>query len=229
MYVKCHNILLCVGVERFVSCTKWSAFTISLFFTLGQLTEHLISVNPSNMVFYSYFKDQKTEIVEFEAIVDSIMVKSCIVSNLVELVLFVIIICELVKLHLRRVRMNMPNTQVSKNAITAFGHFISWTVELLLFGISNYIIMEHKEVLDQTHWIIFMLLPSLNYIFPTVQILTSPDLRHDVFGFMCCSFSKCKCCGGGVREAAPDNPDNVVMNGVPNVTVNGPAPVTATV
>ena len=40
-------------------------------------------------------------------------------------------------------------TQGSKNAITAFGHFISWTVELFLFGISNYIIVEHKEVLGQ--------------------------------------------------------------------------------
>ena len=216
MYVKCHNILLYIGVKRFVCCTKWSAFTISFIFTLAQLTEHLISVNPSNMVFYSYFKDQKTEIVEFEAIVDSIMVKSCLVSNLVELVLFVIIIFELVKLHMHRVRINMGNTQVSKNAITAFGHFISWTVELFLFGISNYIIMEHKEVLGQTHWIIFMLLPSLNYIFPTVQILTSPDLRHNVFGFMCCSFSRCKC-RGGVREVASDNPDNV--------TENSPAPI----
>ena len=222
MYVKCHNFLLDVGVQRFVSCTKWSAFAISLTFTVGHITEHLVSVNPSNMVFYSYFKDQKTEIVEFEAVVDSIMVISCLVSNLVELILFFIIIYELVQLHMHRVRINMANTQASKNAITAFGHFISWTVELFLFGMSNYIIVEHKEVLGQTHWIIFMLLPSLNYIFPTVQILTSPDLRHDVFGFMCCTFSKCKCCGR-VHEGAADNHD-IVMN-PPIITVNGPAQV----
>ena len=63
---------------------------------------------------------------------------------------------------------------------TAFGHFISWTVELFLFGISNYIIVEHKEVLGQTHWVIFMLLPSLNYIFPTVQG-TIRKLRPQIF------------------------------------------------
>ena len=224
MYVKCHSFLLEIGVQRFVNCTKWSAFALSLTFTVGHITEHLFSVNPSNMVFYSYFKDQKTEIVEFEAIVDSVMVMSCLVSNLVELVLFVIIINELIQLHMHRVRISVSNTQASKNAITAFGHFISWTVELFLFGISNYIIVEHKEVLGQTHWIIFMLLPSLNYIFPTVQILTSPDLRHDVFGFMCCTFNKCRCCRRVPEDDASVN-HNIVMNGVPTIIVNGPAHV----
>ena len=113
MYVKCHSFLLCVGIKGFVSCAKWSAFALSFSFTVGHITEHMISVNPSNMVFYSYFKEQKTEIVEFEALVDSIMVMSCLLSNLVELVLFVIIIHELVQLHLHRVRINMANTQGS--------------------------------------------------------------------------------------------------------------------
>ena len=102
-------------------------------------------------------------------------------------------------------------------------------MELFLFGISNYIIVEHKEVLGQTHWVIFMLLPSLNYIFPTVQILTSPDLRHDVFGFICCcNFSKCKCsccCGGNGN----DESHNLEMNNdgaPPVITVNGSPPAT---
>ena len=122
MYVKCHSFLLCVGIKRFVSCLKWSAFAISFSFTVGHITEHMFSVNPSNMVFYSYFKDQRTEIVEFEAMVDTTMVMSCLLSNLVELVLFVIIIQELVQLHLHRVRINMANTHGSKNAITGTIH-----------------------------------------------------------------------------------------------------------
>ena len=214
-----------------MSCLKWSAFTISFTFTLGHSIEHLFSVNPSNMVFYSYFKDQKTHIVEFEAIFDNVMVTSCLISNLVELFLFAIIISELVKQYINRVRINMQNTHGRKNAITAFGHFISWTVELLLFGISNYIIVAHKEVLGVSHWAIFMLLPSMNYIFPTVQILTSPDLRHYAFGFMCCSYSNCKsfgfmCCScSNCKSCSGEHGDaastkEIEINEVPHLIVS---------
>ena len=222
MYIKCHSFLLKVGVKRFVSCLKWSAFTISLTFTLGHSIEHLFFVNPSNMVFYSYFRDQKTHIVEFKALFDNLMVTSCLLTNLVELILFAIIIYELAKQYFNRVRINMKNTHGRKNAITAFGHFISWTVELLLFGISNYIIVAHKDVLGVGHWVIFMLLPSMNYIFPTVQILTSPDLRHYAFGFMCCSCSSRKSCASCPGHASSNQAGNEEfgINEVPLMTVN---------
>ena len=194
-YVKFHNFLLDVGVRRFVSCAKWSGFTISSVITVGHFIEHIFSVHPSNMVYYSYFKDQRAEIVEFEAIFDYIMITFCLIANIIEFFLFAIIISELVKQYRIRVRLNARNTQGRKNAITGLGHFISWIVEMILFGVSQYIIVEHKEVLGLSHWVIFMLLPSLNYIFPTVQILTSPDLRHYAFGFLCNCPSKSV--GGG--------------------------------
>ena len=217
MYIKCHNVLLKLGVKTSVSCLKWSAFALSFVFTLGHTLEHLLFVDPSNMVFYSYFKDQETHIVEFEAIFDNVMVTSCLVSNLIELGLFAIIIHELIKQYNHRVRISVANTHGRKNAITAFGHFISWTVELLLFGISNYIIVAHKDVLGLTHWVIFMFLPSMNYIFPTVQILTSPDLRHYAFGFIICPWSNCNSCAGGLGEAKIEEND---INEVPHVIAN---------
>ena len=47
----------------------------------------------------------------------------------------------------------------------------------------------NRDSLGLTCWIFFMLLPSINYvIFPTVQTVTSPDLRKHVFGMLssCC-------------------------------------------
>ena len=50
--------------------------------------------------------------------------------------------------------------------------------------------LAHRDSLGLAHWIFFMLLPSINYvIFPTVQTVTSHDLREHVFGMFsssCC-------------------------------------------
>ena len=51
----------------------------------------------------------------------------------------------------------------------------------------------NRDSLGLTCWIFFMLLPSINYvIFPTVQTVTSPDLRKHVFGMLssCCDQKK---------------------------------------
>ena len=53
----------------------------------------------------------------------------------------------------------------------------------------------NRDSLGLTCWIFFMLLPSINYvIFPTVQTVTSPDLRKHVFGMLssCCDQKKRK-------------------------------------
>ena len=50
--------------------------------------------------------------------------------------------------------------------------------------------MAHKDVLGMASWVFMMVLPSINYvIFPTVQTVTSHDLREHVFGMFsssCC-------------------------------------------
>ena len=56
----------------------------------------------------------------------------------------------------------------------------------------------NRDSLGLAHWIFFMLLPSINYvIFPTVQTVTSPDMRKHVFGRLS------SCCDQKKREPAP--------------------------
>ena len=62
-------------------------------------------------------------------------------------------------------------------------NFIDWTGLVKLINQPT-----HRDSLGLAHWIFFMLLPSINYvIFPTVQTVTSHDLRRHVFG----TFSSC--------------------------------------
>ena len=78
---------------------------------------------------------------------DQIMATACLISNLVEFFLFIIIISELLKLHRGRFARSRcsrrPNT-AKKNAITGLGHFLSWLMEFLLFGICQVLVMAHR-------------------------------------------------------------------------------------
>ena len=140
---------------------------------------------------------------------------SWFVSNLAEVLLFVIIIYELLKLHLNRVRLGMPR-HAKKNVITATGHLLSWVVEFLLFGMIMVFAHASEDTLDISMWICFMLFPSMNYtILPTIQTLTSPDLRHHVFGQVSwtCSICKCRREGESVNATAEEIELNVLANG----------------
>ena len=59
-YVKLHNILLEIGVNRFVNFSKWMAFTISLVLTIGHVVEYMFFKSPSTMVYYSFFINQRS-------------------------------------------------------------------------------------------------------------------------------------------------------------------------
>ena len=61
--------------------------------------------------------------------------------------------------------------------ITAMGHFVSWIVEMLVFGtlsllvLSRHLIDLHQGKLDLSLWMFTMLIPSMNYaIFPAIQV-----------------------------------------------------------
>ena len=185
VYIKCHNFLLCIGVSRFVNTCKWFGFVISLILTLGHIIEHICLGKLDDLVYSSYFTKLNTQLAEITCYFTYTSSVSCFVSNMIEFAFFIVIISELLRLHLNRVR-HRPNAakmHAKKNVITATGHFVSWVIELLLFvGINTYA-FSHKDMLDLSMWIFFMLFPSINYaIFPTIQVLTSPDLRHHVFG-----------------------------------------------
>ena len=94
MYIRCHNFLLHIGVSRFVNVSKWLGFVVSLIVTLGHTFEHVFLGKVGDLVYCSYFTELNTELAEAKYF-DYIASMSCFVSNLVELLLFIIIIYEL--------------------------------------------------------------------------------------------------------------------------------------
>ena len=70
-YIKLHNILLDIGVKRFVDISKWTAFAVSLVLTVGHVVEYMVFMeSPSTMVYYNFFVNQRTQLEEFGAIFD---------------------------------------------------------------------------------------------------------------------------------------------------------------
>ena len=140
LYIKFHHVLLRVGIDRFVSCAKWLGFSVSLILASGQVTETFFFRNPGGMVFYAFFTDLSPYLEEFEAVFDHICATFSLLANLFEFLFFLIIIGELTRLNrgaaalFSSSRRNVAMKRARKNAITGMGHFISWLIELLLFG-----------------------------------------------------------------------------------------------
>ena len=67
-----------------------------------------------------------------------------------------------------------------RNVITALGHFSSWIMEILVFGVLEYVIVVTGGKVSLAHYVFLFLVPSINYVvFPIVQTLSSHDLRYE--------------------------------------------------
>ena len=78
---------------------------------------------------------------------DQVMATSCLISNLIELFLFIIILTELIRFNtgpLAAARRN-SNKRVRKNVITGLGHFLSWLTEFFLFGFCQIMVIAHRD------------------------------------------------------------------------------------
>ena len=68
----------------------------------------------------------------------------------------------------------MAKRKKKRNVITAVGHFISWCVEISLFGILGSVATAGFHKLGHASWMLYTfmeLVPSFNYvIFPCVQV-----------------------------------------------------------
>ena len=205
MHIKWPTWILHLKVSKLVKWAKWTGLTITLVFTLGHFIENVVWLQPSMLNAHNYLKKSNAEeLVATEEYFDKIVVLICLVFNLIELICFIMILTETYKHHKRHVSMCLSNKpQVARrkkkrNVITAMGHFISWTVEVIIFGIVGYVISAHKDKLGLTHWIFMVLVPSVNYsIFPLVQTLTSEELRGHVFSVKC---TCCKSVGYAIEE-----------------------------
>ena len=186
-----------------VNCVRGITIWLSLMFGVGFTVETVI-LAPE--IILAFFKDLKptppaTRIIWQQAAI-SVKVASacCLIFNVLEFFCYVIIFFEMYKHHKRHVRLclsNKPklaNLKKRQNTITAVGHFASWVVEILIFGLLQYILTANQETLPFFTWIFLRVyMPSINYlVFPTVQSLASKDLRAHVFNLEFCSES-CVC------------------------------------
>lgn len=191
--------VLRIGAKRLVKSTCWLTFTLSFLFAIGSNIEITI-IDPEIIIIFfkeTRFVDSKV-ITNFfsKEVFNNFIGISCLMFNVAELICFVVIFVEMCKQHKRHVKlclMNKPKLAKMKkrrNTISAVGHFVSWSVEVLMFAFGMYIREASRETSNLNAWNLFyfrLLVPSINYVvFPTVQALTSKDLRNHVFNLACC-------------------------------------------
>ena len=110
-----------VGVSRLVCVSKWLGFVVSLVFTVGRIGEYCLLGKLDDLLYYSYFATLNTQVAKLETYFDYLTPATCFACNVIELVLFIIIVSELLRLHIRRVRQrpDAAERHARKNAITA--------------------------------------------------------------------------------------------------------------
>ena len=218
-----------IGAKRLVNGMCGFTFCTSLVFALGSTFE-TASLAPG--IIMSFFKDltpiglkDPTARSNFlsAAIFVRIVTIFCIFFNVLELLLYIIIFLEMYRHHKNHVRLCLANKpklakmKKRRNAVSAVGNFVSWAVEMLIFGLLQYILLANQ--LHFLGWIIFtVLMPSINFlIFPLVQILSSKDLRDHVFNVEFYTECCCSCTNSSDAEqqgqgAGPENIELQVMN-----------------
>ena len=194
--IRFHNIVLRFGAMRLVQFTCALTFSLCLVLAIG-ITVEMALVAPE--IILNTFRNHKPVPNEYlsTSISCRIGTSCCLIFNVIELICYVIIFVEMYKQHKRHVKLCLSNKpklaqkKKRRNAVTAVGHFTSWTVEMFLFGFLQYIIVAHRTTSTFAAWACFiwgLFAPSINYVvFPSVQAMTSEDLRRHVF-----SVDRCK-------------------------------------
>ena len=221
-YIKGHMIILSVGEEKFVNLLMLISISVSLVFTAGYVVEHWY-YGFECMPWYYYFKTLKPS-VEGYSFFDNVISRACGISNLVELIFFLVIIRELLKHQNRISNFIAPSAATRggrRNAITAMGHFISWLLECLVFGVCQSLVQSlntSNTTLGNYDWVFVMLIPSINYfVFPTAQVFTSPELRSNTFSTECFNCYACTCADGDLEGEGPlPTPGAIQMQHVVN-------------
>ena len=192
-----HSVVVNIGADRLVRYICGLMFTLSFLFAVG-LSVELAMLAPE--ISMSLFQDPRpvppkarTKFIS-TAVSPVLDGTACLIFNVVEFVCYVIIFVEMYKQHKRHLRLclgNKPQLAQQKkrrNTVSAVGHFISWAVEMLIFGSLQYIVRVNRENDKLSLWIFFLLrlfMPTINYvIFPTLQAATSEELRNHIFNLV---------------------------------------------
>ena len=185
-----------VGANKLVKCTCGLTCFLSLSFAIANYVE-MFTLAPEIIV-WLFNEDRFMEvrvITDFlsKSIVQYITSISCLIFNAAEFLCYMILIVEMYKHHKRHVKLclqhkaKLAKLKKRRNTVCTLGHFISWSVEGLIFGFASYIQVTSKKttVLAAQNLVYFQILvPCINFvIFPTVQALTSEDLRDHICNF----------------------------------------------
>ena len=181
-----------IGADKLVKWTSRMTCFLTLLFAVANYFETLVMAPEIIGCFFneSEFIDLKVAIYKFssESYVQSITCYICLVFNVAEFLCYIILLVELFKLKSRQknsVSRKQQKMKNRRNAVTTLGHFTSWSVEIIIFGFAQYFLVTSRETIGFNIWTLIyfqLFVPCINYvIFPTVQALTSKDLREHVF------------------------------------------------
>ena len=181
-----------IGAKRLINCICCITFSLSLIFGIGHIVETAITA--PEVVFFRDLRPPQAGGHLSSAIFTRVAFTTCLVFNAIEFIFYVIIFVDMYKHHKQHVKLclsNKPklaNSKKRQNTITTVGHFASWVVEILIFGVIQHVLAVNKETIPLSYWIFLrVLLPSINYVvFPCVQAMTSKDLRTHVFNLEYC-------------------------------------------
>ena len=184
-----------VGAEKLMKCTSGMTCFLTILFAVANYVD-TFKMAPG-IIEWIFNESKFVEVEKFmtdylsKSYVQFIISYSCLVINVAELICFTILLVELYKRHSRQKELclqkevKLARLKNKRNAVTTLGHFTSWSVEIIIFGFAHYFLEISKEITTFNIWIIIyfaLLVPCINYvIFPTVQALTSKDLRDHVF------------------------------------------------
>ena len=215
-------MVLQVGAKSLVKYACAITFSLSLVCTTGRVTD--VIKRPVIWHTLIYYRDQIQSLPRADPskeIFSTVAFAACMAFNLIEFTCFVVIFLEMHKHHKRQVSLCLSNKpkiarqKKRRNVITTAGHFASWLVEMMLFGVIQTRIMVHRELLGPlARWIFVLFLPSFNYtIFPLVQALTSQDLREHIFSLELWCKPTCLCLKCKATEVHEEIGPEVVQNG----------------
>ena len=217
-----------IGGKKLINGICCLTFSLSLIFGVGHSVE--TAIKAPEVVFFRDLRPPPNGGSLSSAIFTRIAFTSCLFFNVMEFIFYVIIFSDMYKHHKQHVRLclsNKPklaNTKKRQNTITTVGHFASWVVEVLIFGVIQYVLALNKDTIPLCYWIFLrVLIPSINYVvFPFVQAMTSQDLRNHVFSLeYCkemCAHVNCKLKSNGGAAGAEEVELQVMQNGhIPHV------------
>ena len=183
-----------IGADKLVKCTSRMTCFLSLLFAVALYVE--VAILAPEIIEWLFNEDKFIEVGVItkylsESYFQFFTGYSCLVFNAAEFLCYIILLVEMYKHHLRHKKLCLQNEsklaklKKRRNAVTTLGHFTSWSVEIIIFGFAQYMLVTSIDTTNFNIWILIyfqLLVPCINYvIFPTVQALTSEDLRDNAF------------------------------------------------